>query len=415
MVLANITTPLVGLVDTAVLGRMDSPSALAGASIGALIITQIVWICGFLRMSTTGLSAQAFGSDDLQAQARVLYQSLFIGLSIALAVLLLHQYVLVLGLNLADLTGDAKQAADTYFSTRIWGLPAAMANLALIGWMVGRHLTRQVLVIQVIGNLLNAGLNVAFVYGLGLQVEGVAFASVIAEYTMMLLSLRLCLKYTKASNPALSWFGVSALKNVLSLNSTMLMRNLLLQMCLAFLTLQGARYGVTAAAVNAIVLQFFALIALGLDGIAYGVEAMVGKAAGQKDNQKIRIDILLGALWSSMVALIYALLFTLAGENIAELLTQHQQVLQALSSYTVVIVLLPVVGHWCFLFDGVAIGLTQAKAMRYTMAISALVGFFPIWWLFSTHGNIALWYAMLGFLALRGVTLGGVIVRRYLL
>ncbi|RPJ66816.1 MATE family efflux transporter [Alteromonas sediminis] len=415
MVLANITTPLVGLVDTAVLGRMDAPSALAGASIGALIITQIVWICGFLRMSTTGLSAQAYGAQSKQEQAKVLYQGVFIGLLLAAVLLLLHRYIFNAGLHLSELSGEAKLAAEAYFTTRIWGLPAAMTNLALVGWMIGRHLTRQVLYIQITGNLLNAGLNIAFVYGLGWQVEGVAFATVLAEYTLMLLSILVCRRHIQGAGVERTWFSMKALKNVLSLNTSMFLRNLVLQICLAFLTLQGARYGVTAAAVNAIVLQFFALIALGLDGIAFGVEAMVGKAAGRKASAMLRTDILVGVFWSGLIACIYAFVFAIAGDSIAALLTEHHNVLNALSAYSLVIILLPLIGHWCFLFDGVAIGLTQASAMRNTMFVSAVAGFFPVWWFFKDSGNIALWYAMLSFLALRGLTLGVSIVRRYLL
>ena len=407
MILANITTPLLGLVDTAVLGHMSVPAMLAGASVGALILTQIYWVCGFLRMSSTGLSAQAKGSENAHVEsAKVLWQTVTVALVLGILVLVLKAPILQLGLALTNPNEEVATHLQHYFDTRVWGAPAAMLNLALVGWLVGQQRTRSVMLIQIIGNLLNAGLDVLFVFGLGFSVAGVALASVFAEYAMAILSLAVALKHVGGVQISSAWFNRAARKVILKLNGDMLIRNLALQACLAFLTIQGARYGETSAAVNAILMQFFVLIALGLDGIAYGVEALVGEAKGAKDKQEINRRTYQGLLWSSLFAVLYSIVFYVAGEEIIATLTQHLSIIDAATPYLPLMVLLPLLGHWCFLYDGVFVGLTRASAMRNTMLISALFVFFPVWYFTQHQGNVSLWYALLAFLLARGVTLG---------
>lgn len=415
MILANITTPLLGLVDTAVLGHMDSSAMLAGASVGTLILTQIYWVCGFLRMSATGMSAQARGNTEQGAllSAKALWQTCAIAALLGAVLLLLQVPVLLTGIWLAAPGSAVQTHLEAYFTVRVWGAPAAMLNLALVGWLVGQQRTRAVLMIQVVGNLINAALDVVFVYGLSMSVGGVALASVIAEYTMMAMGLWVALRQCRHTAPQWDWFNSAARKVLFKLNGNMLLRNLALQLCLAFLTLQGARLGETPAAVNAILMQFFVLIALGLDGIAYAVEALVGEAAGAKSRRAVREETVRGLLWSSLFAVAYAVGFLVAGDNIIALLTDIPHLQAAASDYLPLMVLLPLLGHWCFLFDGVFVGLTLSGAMRDTMIVSAAGVFFPVWWLTKDSGNVALWYALLAFLLARGMTLGGVLIRRY--
>ncbi len=410
MILANITTPLLGLVDTAVMGHMDSPAMLAGASIGALILTQIYWVCGFLRMSATGLSAQARGHDKPQeSAAKVFYQSSAMALLLGAAVFTLQQPILTAGLFLADPNTQVSQFISAYFSVRVWSAPAAMLNLALIGWLVGQQRPRAVMIIQIVGNLVNAGLDFFFVLGLDMSVGGVALATVIAEYSMAIMALVVALRLCDGLRPQREWFNAAARRILLKLNGDMLIRNLALQLCLAFLTLQGARYGETAAAVNAILMQFFVLIALGLDGIAYAVEALVGEAAGQKQRKEVIRQTLRGLLWSSLFAIAYALSFWWFGRDIIGLLTNLPALFDAAVPYLPLMIWLPLLGHWCFLFDGVFVGLTRSSAMRDTMIFSAAAVYFPLWWALKDVGNEALWYALLGFLLARGMSLGGML------
>lgn len=408
MILANITTPLLGLVDTAVMGHMEGSAQLAGASIGTLILTQIYWVCGFLRMSATGLSAQAKGANNAFDIARVLYQTLAIALCLGLAIVLLQTPLLSSGLWLASPSESVEQFSRAYFDVRVWGAPGALMNIALIGWLIGQQKTTAVLVIQVVGNLLNAGLDITFVWWLGFGVEGVALASVIAEYTMAALAMWVSLRHVQWHKPVKAWFNKAARLVLLKLNSDIFLRNLILQICLGFLTLQGARYGETATAINAILMQFFVLIALGLDGIAYAVEAKVGEAVGAKDPDTVIAHTHRGLWWSSVFACAYAVVFYAWGPAIIALLTNIEILRREASSYLPLMAILPLVAHWCFLFDGVFVGLTHAKAMRNTMLISAIVVYFPVWFIVQELGNIALWWALLGFLLARGLSLAAV-------
>ena len=408
MILANITTPLLGLVDTAVMGHMDSSAQLAGASIGALILTQIYWVCGFIRMSATGMSAQARGEGIVTAMARSFYQTAIIAVAIGLLIWLAQQLILQAGLWLAAPAVDVAVFSREYFNIRVWGAPAALLNLALIGWLVGQQKTTSVLLVQIVGNLLNAGLDILLVWWWDWGVSGVALASVAAEYTMMTMAMLIALKHIQWQPPALEWFNKTARKFLMKLNGDMLLRNLALQACLAFLTIQGARYGQTATAVNAILMQFFVLIALGLDGIAYAVEATVGEAAGAKNARGVVRQTHRGLLWSGLFAVGYALIFWFSGRQIIGLLTDIESLQQAAYPYLGMMALLPLVAHWCFLYDGVFVGLTQAKAMRDTMIVSALLVYFPVWYFTQSAGNPALWWALLAFLLARGITLGAI-------
>lgn len=408
MILANITTPLLGLVDTAVMGHMDSSAQLAGASIGALILVQIYWVCGFIRMSATGMSAQAKGEADAVAIAKSFYQTAVIALMIGVAIWLLQSLIMRAGLWLASPAPDVAIHSEEYFSVRVWGAPAALLNLALIGWLVGQQKTKAVLLVQIIGNLLNAGLDIMLVWWWDWGISGVALASVVAEYTMMILAVSVAFSQIHWHPLRREWFNKTARKFLMKLNGDMLLRNLALQACLAFLTIQGARYGQTATAVNAILMQFFVLIALGLDGIAYAVEATVGEAAGAQNTRGIMRQTCRGLLWSGLFAIGYALVFWVFGRQIIGLLTDIESLKHAAYQYLDLMIWLPLIAHWCFLFDGVFVGLTQAKAMRDTMIISAALVFFPVWYITQSQGNQALWWALLAFLLARGITLGSV-------
>lgn len=406
MIISHISAPLIGLVDTAVLGHMAGEHFLAGASVGALILTQLYWLCGFIRMSTTGLSAQARGRGSQEQARELLYQSLFIALALGLAFILLGPIILQAGLYLASFEPAAADVAARYFNIRIYGAPASLASMALIGWLIGRQSTAIVMVLQVTGNVLNVILNIVLVFVFDLSVEGVALASVCAEYFIFIACLYFALKQIIAGF-TLSWLKRGKLAQLMSLNFNMLMRNLALQACLAFIAFQGARLGDSIAASNAILMQFFVLIALGLDAIAYAVEALVGEAKGQENARAISLATARGLLWSGIFAIGYSLIFWRFGQHIINLLTDQSALQASALSYLPIVVLLPVISHWCFLLDGVFVGLSRALAMRNSMLLSCVLVFFPVWLLLAERGNWALWIALLIFMLARGVSLGG--------
>ncbi|WP_166422543.1 MATE family efflux transporter [Paraglaciecola sp. 20A4] len=407
MILSNITTPLIGMVDTAVLGHMGSSQYLAGAAIASLILTQTYWLCGFIRMSSTGLSAQAKGEQDGEAKSRVFWQSCSVALIIGLVIWAVQKPLLALGIHFAQPETQLLEVIQQYFSVRIAGAPAALVNLAIIGWLIGQQKTKQVLYIQVFANLLNAGLSILLVFVFDQGVKGVALASVAAEYSILLLGMWVAFKGMGLLTPHLALWRWSSLAQLMSLNGYSFVRNLALQLCLAFVIFQGARFGPLTAASNAIIMQFFALIALGLDGIAYAVEALAGEAKGKKDAQEIKRVVLRGLLWSGVVATVYSLSFLLFGRQIIAILTDLPELRTFTERYLFIIWLLPIVSHWCFLLDGIFVGLTRAKAMQNSMLLSAVCFFFPSWWLLQDFQNYALWIALLLLMLGRGLSLGG--------
>lgn len=407
MILSNITTPLMGLVDTAILGHMQGTHFLAGASIAALVITQLYWVCGFLRMTSTGLSAQEKGKQDKSQLGKSLLQGLTISLVLTSFLLLSSQQILQLGIYFANTSQQIEAVMTEYFNVRIWGAPAAMANLAINGWLIGQQKVKQVLVIQVVGNVLNIVLNIVFVMGLDLNVFGVALATVFAEYFICVCSLWVAFTLLTKTSIRSDWFSLAQLKPLVALNGNTFIRNLMLQACIAFLIFHGVGYGTSAAAINAIIMQFFTLIALGLDGVAFAAEALVGEKKGQKDATGIMQVTVHGLMWSSLLAIAYSLVFYLFGSDILTLLTDQVELSQAMNAYWVIVLWLPIIAHWCFFFDGVFVGLTRAKAMRNSMIFSTVLIYFPVFLLLSDQQNQGLWIAMLLFLFSRGMTLGG--------
>ena len=407
MILSNVTTPLMGVVDTAVLGHMQGTHFLAGASVAALIVTQLYWLCGFLRMTSTGLSAQAKGSQDPLQLNQSLFQSISISFLLGCVLLLAQDGILTIGLYFADTSDVIAAVISEYFKTRIWGAPAAIVNLALIGWLIGQQKAKSVLIIQVMANVINLVLNLWFVFGLGLEVFGVALASVLAEYFIGVTSLIVALKIVGKPQILKKWFTLDYLRPLLSLNGNTFFRNLILQACIAFLIFKGVGFGATAAAINAILMQFFTLIALGLDGVAYAAEALVGEQKGQKNSKGVIQVTLHGLLWSTLVAALYTLIFVVFGSEIVALITDQASLHREMNDYLNIVYCLPLIAHWCFYFDGVFVGLTRATAMRNSMLFCGLVIYFPVFWLLSATENQGLWIAMLLFLLSRGFTLGG--------
>lgn len=405
LVFANITVPLLGLIDTAILGHMGHTYYLAGASIGSLIFTQIIWICGFLKMSVTGLSAQANNASKGE-QFKVLSQACFLGICVGIAIFLVQYPLLEMGLWFANSAPEVAQSTTEYFIIRIWSAPASLINLALVGWFIGRQQTKLVLYLQVFVNLCNIVFSLVYVYIFDMGIQGVALGTVTADYLLLMIGAYWAYKPYLAVSLNWYWLSLKQLKPLVRLNSNILIRNLALQITLAFVTFKGAQFGETTAATNAILMQFFALTALGLDGIANAVEALVGDAKGKRKIDELNHQVSVGLVLSSLCAIVYSMIFALCGEYIIASLTNQAELISNAKGYLWLMIVLPVVAHWCFLFDGVFVGLTQGRAMRNTMILSSLLGFLPSYLLFQSYQNFALWYALLVFLGFRGLLLG---------
>lgn len=411
MILSNITVPLLSLVDTAVVGHLSHAYYLGGVAVGSMIVTFIFWFCGFLRMSTTGATAQAFGANEPIAQVKVLLQGGFVAVLIAAIVLLLHPFILSFGLSLSGGSAEVMLYASQYFSVRVWSAPAVLLNLVLLGWMLGMHDAKGPMWQLILANALNIVLDIWFVWGLDLGVKGVAAATVIADYCALAFGLfwvwRLMLR-EKLHIPLkqVKQLIKEELLAFVNVNKDILLRTLMLEICFAFITFQGARLGDTYVATNAVLLNFLLFISFGLDGIAYSAEALVGKAKGAQRMNELQRAVSLGLGWSLLLACGYSLLFWLGGEQIIGIITDIDAIRVLANEHLVWIIALPLVSVWCFLFDGVFIGLTRGKDMRNSMFVSVIFGFFGVWYLAQGLGNHGLWLALLCLMLFRGISLG---------
>ncbi|TKB47625.1 MATE family efflux transporter [Ferrimonas sediminicola] len=405
MILSNITIPLLGLVDTAVIGHLDEAYYLGGVAVGSMIITFLMWMLGFLRMGTTALVAQGLGADDIPAQFAVLKQGVALALVLALWLLLLQWPIRHWGLPLAGGSEEVQRFAAEYFAIRIWGAPAALVNLVLLGFLLGRGQPRVAMWQLLLGNGLNIALDLLLVVGLGWGVAGAAWASLAAEYGTLALAAVLVWRQLRG-NPALDWYpALQGVGRLVRLNRDIFLRTLCLQLCFSFVTLMGARLGDTVVAGNAVLMNFLLVISYALDGFAYSAEVEVGRAWGARDRAQLRQAVVLGWFWSAVTALVFVVLFALAGEGMILLLTDIDAVRAHAIRYLPWVVALPALAFSCFLFDGVYIGAALGRPMRNAMLVSAL-GFFALWWGFHGLGNHGLWLALCGFMLLRGLTLG---------
>lgn len=412
MVFSNVTTPLLGLVDTWVIGHLGQAWFLGGVSVGATLINLLFWLLGFLRMSTTGLTAQAQGAASAEGQLDTLARALGLAVGLGLALLLLVLPFLPAIIGLSGGSPEVQVYAGDYVSVRIWSAPAALCNLVIMGWLLGMQDARSPMLLLILSNLVNMVLDAWFVLGLGWQVRGVAAASLLADYCSLgvglwLVSRRLRHLPSEVWQGAWSrWWQWPAVRRLLGLNRDIFIRSLCLQLCFAFMTLQGARLGDVAVAANAVLLNFLMLISYGLDGFAYAVEAMVGRAIGRRDRQGLREAIVLNLGWALLIAIAFALGFALGGRQLIAHITDIPAVIAEANRQLPWLIAMPLLAVWCFLLDGVFIGATRAREMRNSMLVAVFAGFFPSWWLCQGWGVAALWAAMAALMTGRGLTLG---------
>ena len=408
MILSNISVPLLGLVDTAVIGHLGSAHFLAGIALGATVISLLFWLAGFLRMSTTGLVAQACGKQDFAQLAGLLKRSLLLAVIVAGALIALSPLIKELIAYLSGSSREVLNQAYLYFEIRIFSAPAALCNLVLLAWMLGVHYGKGPFYLLLVTNITNILLDIYFVVFLDWQVEGAAWASLISDYVALLFASIMVLKLAKKMAVPLiteHWLSIAKMVDLLNLNRDIFIRSLILQLCFSFMTFYGARIGEVTLAANAVLLNFLMLVSFALDGIAYASEAKVGQAKGQNNVRKIHLWVKISIFWGTLFALGYSLFFALLGSQIITLLTDVPAVITVANSYLPWLIMLPIAAMNCFLFDGIFVGLTRAKDMRNTMLISALIGFFGVFWLFNSWQNHGLWLAMSSFMVLRGITL----------
>jgi MATE family multidrug resistance protein len=395
-------------VDTWIIGHLPGPQFLAAVGIGSLVFSYIFWACGFLRMSTTGLVAQAHGRGDTGQIARTLLRSLLMAAAIGAAVLLLVGPIKGAAQVFFAPPDDTIGPLGIYLDIRLYAAPAALLCLGINGYLIGRAQARLALWLQLVLNIANAALSLLFVLGFGMGVAGVALGSLIAEWLAVIIGAGFVLRTLGA--PALrqafrdgETYALAKMKKLLAVNSFIFLRTLLMLLAFGLITREAAALGEVALAAHHVLNIFMMLIALGLDGFAYAAEALTGAAFGRRARQEFRAWVGYGLLWSALAAVIYAAGFFFLGEPLVTALTDIESVRTAAGNIMPVMALLPLVGTWCYLFDGVYIGATAAAAMFGTSAAATALFALALAPLTEAYGLTGLWLSVCVFLGGRGL------------
>ena len=406
MMLSNISVPLVGMVDTGVTGHLDSAVYLGAVAIGATIFGFLYSGVNFLRMGTTGITAQRFGAGDNDGLKVALGQALVVALAIAAILIVLQVPIVALATKVLGPDPDVAVFASEYFFIRIWSAPATLANYALIGWFLGLQNARVPLYIVLTINLTNILLDLVFVYLLGMKVDGVAAASVIAEFSGLAVGASFALRDLRRRGGHLLLSNLTTLKEYaqfFAVNANLFVRTMALIFTFTFVTAAGARQGSLILAANAILMNIMHLMAFALDGLAHAAEALVGKAIGARDKEALRRAVTLSLRWSLYFALGFSVFFHFVGPWLVGMLTDLPQVIATTLRYLPWMTLMPLIAVWSYLYDGVFVGATRSRDMRDIMVVSSFLVFVPAFYVFEFMGNHGLWLALALFLASRGI------------
>ncbi|MDJ0637395.1 MAG: MATE family efflux transporter [Paracoccaceae bacterium] len=408
IVLSNATVPLLGLVDTGVVGQLGDPVPIGAVGIGAIILSAIYWLFGFLRMGTTGLTSQALGAEDQGEADALLTRALMIGFGGGLALVLLQWAIIPAAFWISPASPEVEALARDYMAIRIWSAPATIALFGITGWLIAAERTRAVLLLQVWMNGLNIFLDLLFVLGLGWGVSGVAFATFLAEWSGLGLGLWLCRDAFARPfwNDRARVLDSARLMRMAAVNSDILLRSLALESVFVSFMFFGARAGDLPLAANQILLQFLHVAAYALDGFAFAAETLVGHAMGARNPRRLRRAALLSSAWSGAIAVLFALGLAVFGPGLIDLMTTSDIVRETTREFLPWMILAPLLGLAAWMLDGIFIGATRTADMRNMTAISAIVYFLAVWALMPAFGNHGLWAAlMISFIA-RAVTLG---------
>lgn len=408
IVLSNATVPILGAVDTGVVGQMGLAAPIGAVGIGAIILSAAYWIFGFLRMGTVGMTAQALGQNDRGEVAALLTRSQLIGLVAGLTLIALQVPVFWAAFLAAPASPEVETLARSYMQIRIWSAPGAIALYGITGWLIAQERTGAVLIVQVWMNGLNIMLDVWFVLGLGWGVEGVAFATFLAEWSGFALGIWLCRGVF--SVPAWrDWtrvFDTVRLRYMAVVNSDILLRSLLLQAIFVSFLFVGSGFGDVTLAANQVLIQFMMITAYALDGFAFAAEALVGQALGARARATLRRGALLTSAWGLFCVGLMSLSFAVFGGEIIDLMSTAPEVREEARIYLIYMILTPIVGVAAWMLDGIFIGATRTRDMRNMMAVSFVIYVATAALLIPVFGNHGLWVALLVSFVARGITLG---------
>lgn len=411
-IVANITTPLLSLVDTAITGHMGSAVYIGAIAVGGLMFNMIYWLFGFLRTGASGLAAQAYGADDTRAQTLTLYRSLGVGVLIGLALVALQNPLLWLMQKIIAADPQTAVFAAQYFRILIYGAPAVLATHALSGWFLGMQNSRMLMGTSLVINIINILVSVGLVLGLGWQVPGVAVGTLTAQWAGLGAGLWFLRRYRLARVSRRDVFEPKPLRRFFVVNRDMMLRGLCFIVMTTWFTKAGAAQGAVVLAANTVLMQFFYFFSYLADGFAFSAEALAGKFLGAADYRSLRRCVRIVMRWGAGLAVSVTLVYLLFGNAIVALLTDEETVRAVAAVFLPWAALTPLAGFAAFMWDGVFVGTTLSRQLVITMLI-ALAVFLGLYLLWPQGGNRALWTAFLAFLATRGLVQTLLFRRKY--
>ena len=405
-IVSNITVPLLGLVDVTIVGHLGATAYIGAIAVGGLLFNILYWNFGFLRMGTSGLTSQAYGRKDKEAEIRVLVQAVSVGLFSALAMLILQYPIERLAFRLLDTSAEVEQYAVTYFRICIWGAPAVLAQYSFTGWFIGMQNSRYPMYIAIVMNVINIVCSSCFVFLFKMKVEGVALGTVVAQYSGVMMALGFWYYNYKELRGRITFKGslqLIAMRRFFAVNRDIFLRTLCLIGVTTFFTSTGARQGDVILAVNTLLMQLFTLFSYIMDGFAYAGEALSGRYVGACNLVQLKRAVKALFCWGVGLSLVFTLLYGIGGENFLGLLTSDTVVIETAGRYFYWVLAIPLAGFAAFLWDGILIGATATRFMLWAMLVAS-GSFFVIYYCFSgATNNHTLWLAFLVYLALRGI------------
>lgn len=406
-IISNITVPLLGLVDLALMGHLGSEIYIGAISLGGVIFNFIYWGFSFLRMSTSGFTAQAYGENNLNESITLLVRALLIAIAISLVVLLLQSPIAWISFKFIGGSAEVETLADSYFRIRIWAAPAALSLFVLSGWFLGMQNARYPMIIAISVNAFNILLSMFFVFVLKMKSDGVALGTALSQY--LGLAIALILLFKKYKNlfgliRKMEITGLSSLAKFFKVNTDIFIRTFCIILVFTFFTSKSANINDTILAVNSLLIQLLLFFSFFIDGFAYAGEALVGKFFGARNILGLKNVVRLLFYWGAALALLFTLIYIPGVKMILKLLTSQIEIIESAHRYFIWIILVPVASFGSFIWDGIYIGATASKAMRNTLLISSFLVFAPIYFFLSPlFGNHALWLGMVLFMLSRGL------------
>jgi MATE family multidrug resistance protein len=407
IMLSNVTEPLIGVVNTTVIGQLPEAHYIGAIAIGSLIFSFLFWGFGFLRLSTGGLSAQAVGAGDPAEVTAVLWRALAIAVTVGLCLILASPIIEKVSFDLMGGSPEMRAQGEIYFRYRILSAPFALTNFCILGWFIGQGRAAIAFVVQIFLNMVNMGLGAWFVLSLGMTADGVGLSALVAEIAAALLGGLLIWRSVHRMKARVTWTQIwnrEKILRTLSANGDIMIRTLCLVFAFTWFTARGARAGDVTIAANSVLLHFFEVAAYLIDGFAYASEALVGQSVGARNRERFQRAIRLTTLWALIVGVICSAIIWFAGPWFIDLMTVNVEVRETARHYLFWAALTPLLGTICFQFDGIFTGAMATRDMRNMMVLSLLI-YLAAWWILeSNFGNHGLWAALSVFFIARGVT-----------